>query len=85
MDRPDARSVPIIALTANAFKEDVDLVLANGMNGHLAKPLENDKLMEMLENSWPTATANSGGSGIAPHPEDHAQRRLNVKGGRGRP
>lgn len=47
--RPDARSVPIIALTANAFKEDVDLVLANGMNGHLAKPLENDKLMEMLE------------------------------------
>ena len=49
MDRPDARSVPIIALTANAFKEDVDLVLANGMNGHLAKPLENDKLMEMLE------------------------------------
>ena len=49
MDRPDARSVPIIALTANAFKEDVDLVLANGMNGHLAKPLENDQLMEMLE------------------------------------
>ena len=49
MDRPDARSVPIIALTANAFKEDVDLVLANGMNGHLAKPLENDKLMELLE------------------------------------
>ena len=49
MDRPDARGVPIIALTANAFKEDVDLVLANGMNGHLAKPLENDKLMEMLK------------------------------------
>ena len=49
MDRPDAGAVPIVALTAYAFKEDVDLVLASGMNGHLAKPLENDKLMEVLE------------------------------------
>ena len=48
LDRPDARSVPIIAMTANAFKEDVDQAFAHGMNGHLAKPLENDKLMETL-------------------------------------
>ena len=48
LDRPDAGSVPIIAMTANAFKEDVEQALAHGMNGHLAKPLENEKLMEVL-------------------------------------
>ena len=48
LDRPDAGSVPIIAMTANAFKEDVEQALAHGMNGHLAKPLENEKLMEIL-------------------------------------
>jgi PAS domain S-box-containing protein len=48
MDRPDATSVPIIAMTANAFKEDVDQALASGMNGHIAKPLDAEKLMELL-------------------------------------
>ncbi|MDR1490247.1 MAG: PAS domain S-box protein [Desulfovibrio sp.] len=48
LNRPDAVSVPIIAMTANAFKEDVEQAFASGMNGHLAKPLEADKLMELL-------------------------------------
>jgi signal transduction histidine kinase/CheY-like chemotaxis protein len=48
MDRPDATSVPIIAMTANAFKEDVDQAIASGMNGHMAKPLDAEKLMELL-------------------------------------
>ena len=48
LPRPDAKTVPIIAMTANAFKEDVDMAFAHGMNGHLAKPLETDKLMEVL-------------------------------------
>jgi len=46
--RPDARTVPIIALTANAFKEDIDEALRSGMNAHIAKPVEQDKLVEML-------------------------------------
>jgi CheY-like chemotaxis protein len=46
LDRPDAKTVPIIALTANAFKEDMDKAIASGMNAHLAKPLELDKLLE---------------------------------------
>jgi PAS domain S-box-containing protein len=48
LDRPDAATVPIVALTANAFKEDVEMALANGMNAHLAKPVEIDRVIETL-------------------------------------
>ena len=44
LDRPDAKTVPIIALTANAFKEDIDAALSKGMNAHIAKPIEMDRL-----------------------------------------
>lgn len=47
LDRLDAVSVPIIAITANAFKEDIDKALSRGMNAHVAKPLEAEKLMEV--------------------------------------
>jgi len=48
LPREDAGSVPIIAVTANAFKEDVDKALASGMNAHLAKPIDPEALIEML-------------------------------------
>lgn len=48
LDREDAKIVPIVAMTANAFQEDVDKSLAYGMNGHLAKPLDFEKIMEVL-------------------------------------
>jgi CheY-like chemotaxis protein len=48
MDRPDAAYIPIIAMTANAFKDDVEKALQSGMSGHLAKPLEYDKFMDIL-------------------------------------
>jgi PAS domain S-box-containing protein len=47
LDRPDAKTVPIVALTANAFKEDIDRAIAAGMNAHLAKPMEIDKVLEV--------------------------------------
>jgi signal transduction histidine kinase/CheY-like chemotaxis protein len=47
LDREDAKTVPIVALTANAFKEDIDKALACGMNAHLAKPIEIDKCLEI--------------------------------------
>ena len=41
-------TIPIIAMTANAFDEDKQLALAAGMNGHIAKPIDTDKLVEVL-------------------------------------
>lgn len=46
---PGAASIPIVAMTANAFKEDVENCIAAGMNGHIAKPIDVDRLMEELE------------------------------------
>ena len=48
MDRPDAQRIPIIALTANSFDEDVQLSLQAGMNAHLSKPVEADTLIRTL-------------------------------------
>ncbi|MDR2304657.1 MAG: PAS domain S-box protein [Treponema sp.] len=47
LNRVDAQSIPIVALSANAFKEDIDKALASGMNAHLAKPLDMTKLLEV--------------------------------------
>ena len=49
MDRPDAATIPIIALTANAFDEDVQRSLQAGLNAHLSKPVEPEALFETLE------------------------------------
>ncbi len=48
-DRPDAPTIPIIAMTANAYAEDVENCLAAGMNAHLAKPIRPQELYEMLQ------------------------------------
>ena len=44
-----ARSIPIIALTANAFDEDVQRSLQAGLNAHLSKPVEPQALFDTLE------------------------------------
>ena len=49
MDRKDTKDIPIIALTANAFKEDIDNSLDAGMNAHLAKPADTDVLYATLK------------------------------------
>ena len=48
LDRPDARTVPIIAMTANAFSEDVQAALAAGMTAHVAKPIDTAILQSTL-------------------------------------
>lgn len=47
---PDAKTVPVFAMTANAFKEDVKDAYDSGMNGHLAKPIEINVLYTILKN-----------------------------------
>lgn len=51
-DRKDAYTVPIIAMTANAFDEDMKKSLESGMNCHLTKPIDIKKVMEALRRLW---------------------------------
>ena len=48
LNRPDAKTLPIIAMTANAFYEDAQKCLAAGMNAHLAKPLQIKKVKQTI-------------------------------------
>jgi signal transduction histidine kinase/ActR/RegA family two-component response regulator len=48
LDHLDAKTVPIIAMTANAYKEDIEKALAAGMNGHLSKPININAILQVL-------------------------------------
>lgn len=49
MDRHDASEVPILAMTANAFSQDVEQSLSSGMNDHISKPIDIDVLYRKLQ------------------------------------
>lgn len=49
IDRPDAKDIPIIAMTADAFEEDIKKCAESGMNGYIAKPIEPAKLYSTIE------------------------------------
>ena len=49
MNTPKAKSIPIIAMTANVFREDVDKCIEAGMNSHVGKPLNFDEILEKLK------------------------------------
>ena len=48
LPRPDAKEIPIIALTANAFMEDEKKCLEAGMNAHLHKPMDAENLCQLI-------------------------------------
>jgi CheY-like chemotaxis protein len=48
LDCPRAREVPIVAMTANVFREDVERCLAVGMNAHVSKPLDIQQVIAAL-------------------------------------
>ena len=49
LNRRDAKRIPIIAMTANAFVEDVQAAVSAGMNEHMAKPLDIEQLQDILK------------------------------------
>ena len=58
LDIPNAKTIPIIAMTANAFREDVVKCLDAGMNGHLGKPLDFDDVLSKLRTYLITSSYN---------------------------
>jgi len=48
LDLPEAKSIPIIAMTANVFREDIEKCMKAGMNSHVGKPLDFDEVLEKL-------------------------------------
>ena len=48
LERQDAKTIPIIAMTANAFREDAERCMEAGMNAHLAKPLDDKKIRRTI-------------------------------------
>jgi CheY-like chemotaxis protein len=48
MDAPNAKGIPIIAMTANVFKEDIEKCIESGMDGHIGKPLNLDDIINIL-------------------------------------
>jgi signal transduction histidine kinase/DNA-binding response OmpR family regulator len=53
LDLPFANTIPIIAMTANVFKEDIEQCIAAGMNDHVGKPLDFDEVRELLHRYLP--------------------------------
>ena len=59
LDLPGAREIPIVAMTANVFREDIEKCLEAGMSGHVGKPLDFDVVLRILrKNLLYTAPAN---------------------------
>ncbi|MDR1703355.1 MAG: response regulator [Clostridiales bacterium] len=89
LPRPDAKTVPIIAMTANAFEDDVREALSAGMNAHVAKPVNFETLKHVLLKYLPDAAfkdAGPSGGGAAVIEGDSlleavAARGVNVRSG----
>ena len=48
LDLPNAKTIPIVAMTANVFRDDIEKCLESGMNSHVGKPLDFDEVMDKL-------------------------------------
>jgi CheY-like chemotaxis protein len=49
LDTPWAKEIPIVAMTANVFREDVERCLASGMNAHIGKPIMIDEVISLMK------------------------------------
>jgi CheY-like chemotaxis protein len=62
---PRAAEIPIIAMTANVFRTDIDDCLAAGMNDHLGKPLNVDEMLAKLRQHMPAGSAAGAGGAVS--------------------
>lgn len=62
MDREDSKTIPIVAMTADAFAEDIQAANAAGMNEHIAKPISLEHLVQVLSRFLPAAQVQGGES-----------------------
>jgi CheY-like chemotaxis protein len=53
LDLPEAKTIPILAMTANVFREDIEKCLEAGMDSHIGKPLDFDEVLNTLLNYLP--------------------------------
>ena len=53
LPHPDAKTIPIVAMTANAYQEDISMAMAVGMNGHISKPIDFEALQRTLVSLFP--------------------------------
>jgi CheY-like chemotaxis protein len=60
LDAPEAGSVPIVAMTANVFREDIEKCLDSGMNDHVGKPLDINEVIGKLHKYLPVAAQATG-------------------------
>jgi len=72
---PGGRDVPIVAMTANAFEDDRRACLDAGMNDHLAKPVDPDRLYGTLERWIPARRSGSLTGAVSPRLDGEAERR----------
>ena len=61
-EHPEAKTMPIIAMTANAFVEDVREAIESGMDAHIAKPVQIDNLKSTIQQVLDSRKAWSGNS-----------------------
>jgi CheY-like chemotaxis protein len=65
LDVPEACTIPIIALTANVFKEDIEKALDSGMNGHLGKPLDEKEMLMVMSGYLSPSRGFVGGAPVS--------------------
>ena len=62
-NHPSAKTVPIVAMTANAFVDDIRGAIESGMDAHIAKPIQLDKLKDTLQQVFDRRKQQETGKG----------------------